>query len=418
MLKYFSTRSNSQKNSALGTNDFTAARAYIADYWQRLQRYRPKDGGSLIGLPKPYLVPSYSQNSEFDYEELYYWDSYFMIQGLLDEAHKELVLGILDDLIYLFERFGIIPNGSRLYFTSRTQPPFLTSFIFDVYEAYSLDTDWLDAKIAVAKKEYDWVWMGTRKPNARLVHEGLSRYYDFNYLHDLAEAESGWDMTTRFNRHALDFLPVDLNSLLYKYESDFMRAARILGRDVEAEEWKQKAAERKATVDKLMWSERSGLYFDYDFVEQKRGTVESLAGFFPLWAGMVDDSRAAQMVKSLSRFEQAGGLATTSSLLLSQRLPSSLPTQWAYPNGWAPLQFIVVEGLKRYGYHTQAKRLAFTWLETNLNWFNVHGVFLEKYNVVRPNEEPTKGVYPPQTGFGWTNSIFERFCRDYLDAKE
>jgi alpha,alpha-trehalase len=123
-------------------------------------------------------------------------------------------------------------------------------------------------------------------------------------------------------------------------------------------------------------------------------------------------------VKSLSRFEQAGGLATTSSMSLSQRLPRALPTQWAYPNGWAPLQFIVVEGLKRYGYHEEAKRLALTWLKSNLDWFKTHGVFLEKYNVVQPSEEPAKGVYPPQTGFGWTNSIFERFCRDYIDAKE
>ena len=341
-----------------------------------------------------------------------------MVQGLLDEEHEELVLGILDDLIYLFERFGIIPNGSRLYFTSRTQPPFLTTFIFDVYNAYSLDTDWLDTKMAVAKKEYDWIWMGTRKPNARQVYQGLSRYYDFNYLHDLAEAESGWDMTTRFNRRALDFLPVDLNSLLYKYESDFMRAALILGRDVEAEEWKQKAQMRKAAMDKLMWSERHGLYFDYNFVEEKRGTVESLASFFPLWAGMVDESRAARLVKSLSRFDHVGGLVTTSSLSLSQRLPGSFPTQWAYPNGWAPLQFIVIEGLKRYGYDAHAKRLALKWLKTNLDWFTANGVFLEKYNVVRPKEEPAKGVYPPQTGFGWTNSIFERLCRDYVDVEE
>jgi len=412
------TRFTSKKTSDLGTDDVAAARAYISDYWQRLTRYNPEDKSSLIGLPKPYLVPSSSPESEFDYEELYYWDSYFMVQGLLDEAHKELVLGILDDIIYLFGRFGIIPNSSRLYLTSRTQPPFLTSFIFDVYEAYSLDADWLDVKMAVAKKEYDWVWMGTRKPNARMVYQGLSRYYDFNYLHDLAEAESGWDMTTRFNRHALNFLPVDLNSLLYKYESDFARAALILGRDVEAQEWKQKAQERKAAMDRLMWSERHGLYFDYDFVEQKRNFVESLASFYPLWAGMVDESRAMRLVKSLSRFEQPGGLVTTSAPSLWQRLPGAFPTQWAYPNGWAPLQFIVIKGLERYGYHSHAKRLALKWLGTNLDWFKSHNVFLEKYNVVHPKEEPAKGLYPPQTGFGWTNAIFERFCRDYVDAQE
>src|SRR3982751_507554 len=111
--------------------DVKIARDYIAAYWPKLERYNPEDSGSLIGLPKPYLVPSYAEGHEFDYNELYYWDSYFMVQGMLDKAHKELVMGILEDLIALFKRFGIIPNGSQLYYVSRTHPPFLTRFIFD-----------------------------------------------------------------------------------------------------------------------------------------------------------------------------------------------------------------------------------------------------------------------------------------------
>ena len=165
--------------------DVEHAREYISKYWKHLERYHPKDNENLVGLPKPYLVPSYDASHEFDYDELYYWDSYFMVQGLLDEKHKALVMGILEDLIYLFKRFKIIPNGSRLYFVSRSQPPFLTSFIWDVYEAYHLDEKWLGEMLKVAEDEYQTVWMGTRKPNARQVYRGLSRYYDFNYLHDI-----------------------------------------------------------------------------------------------------------------------------------------------------------------------------------------------------------------------------------------
>src|SRR5690242_15624396 len=116
----------------LSPQDVVAARAYIAAYWAKLERYNPKDEGSLIGLPKPYLVPSYAEGHEFDYNELYYWDSYFMVQGMLDAAHKDLVMGILEDLVTLFKRFGLIPNGSQLYYLSRSHPPLLTSFIFDI----------------------------------------------------------------------------------------------------------------------------------------------------------------------------------------------------------------------------------------------------------------------------------------------
>lgn len=407
----------SSKNQDLTPDDVRIARDYILGYWPKLERYNPKDEGSLIGVPKPYLVPSYAEGHEFDYNELYYWDSYFMIQGTLDEQHRELNMGILEDLFYLFKRFKIIPNGSQLYYVSRSQPPFLTTFIFDLYDAYKLDHKWLKEAINIAKQEYETVWMGTRKPNARLVYQGLSRYYDFNYLHDIAETESGWDMTPRFGRKALNYLPVDLNALLYKYETDFARAAQIFGNKEEAKQWKHKAAERKSKMNKLMWDQGRGLFYDYNYVKEKRGSISSLAAYYPMWAGMVDGRQAQEMVKALRRFEQKGGLATTDSVQLGQYVPGAMPTQWAYPNGWAPLHFLVVQGLQRYGYHEDARRIATKWLRANLQWFNDHGVFLEKYNVVSPEKPPEKGVYPSQVGFGWTNAVFERFCQEFVDGR-
>jgi alpha,alpha-trehalase len=413
VARTFSLSFRSDKD--LATEDVQAARAYISAYWPHVQRLHPKDDESLLGLPKPYLVPSYTEHTGFDYNELYYWDSYFMVQGMLDQPHQELVTGILEDLMALFKRFKIIPNASRTYLTGRSQPPFLTTFIFDVYQAYEPDKAWLKEAMALAQEEYNSVWLGTKKPNERQVYKGLSRYYDINYLHDLAEAESGWDMTPRFSRRALNYLPVDLNALLYKYETDFARAARIFDDKREAARWDDAAAVRKAAMNDLMWDRIRGLYYDYNYVKEKRGNVSSLAAYFPMWAGMVDDKQALAMVRALRRFENKGGLATTDALPVGQFVLGTIPTQWAYPNGWAPLHFIIVKGLERYGYHQDARRIAMKWLKTNLNWFNEHGVFIEKYNVVSPDKPPVKGVYPSQEGFGWTNAIFERFCQDYVD---
>lgn len=401
----------------LTSDEVRKAREYVAEYWAKLERHHPKDDETLIGLPHPYLVPSFAEGHEFDYNEMYYWDTYFMAQGLLDDEHKELVIGMLDNLCHIFNRFGVIPNGSRLYYVSRSQPPFLTTFIFDLYDRYNLGEKWLKKHIDVAKKEYKTVWMGTVKPNARLVYEGLSRYYDFNYLHDIAETESGWDMTPRFHRKALHYLPADLNALLYKYETDFARAARLLGNKKEAEEWDAAAEKRKRAINRLMWDKVRGLYFDYNYAKERRGSVSSLAAYFPMWAGMVDKKRAARLVRELRKFERKGGLATTDDYALRQRLPGSLPMQWAYPNGWAPLQLIVVQALQRYGYHDDARRIANKWLHNNLRWFIAHGEFLEKYNVADPEKPPAKGVYPSQVGFGWTNAVFERFCQEYVDGQ-
>jgi alpha,alpha-trehalase len=399
----------------LAPDDVAEARAYIAEYWHKVQRHHPKDDESLLGLPKPYLVPSYREKTGFDYNELYYWDSYFMVQGLIKLNHEELVTGILENLLTLFERFKVIPNASRTYLTGRSQPPFLSTFILDVYEAYNPGREWLKKSMSIAKQEYETVWMGVKKPNERQVYKGLSRYYDINHLHDLAEAESGWDMTPRFDRHALNYLPVDLNALLYKYETDFAYTERIFGDRAESEKWETLAQQRKKVMDKLMWDRTRGLYYDYNYIKEKRSSINSLAAYFPMWAGMVTSQQAELLVKALRRFENKGGLATTDALPLGQFVLGSMPTQWAYPNGWAPLHFIVVQALQRYGYHEDARRIATKWLRTNLAWFQEHHVFLEKYNVVSPEKPPLKGLYPSQVGFGWTNAVFERFCQDFVD---
>ncbi len=421
MINFAKTKINalvpllSRTNRSLTAEDVAVARSYITNYWPKLTRFHPKDDESLIGLPKPYLVSAFAEGHEFDFNELYYWDSYFAVQGMLDGAHREMVMGILEDLLSLLERFGMIPNASRTYLTSHSQPPLLTSFVWNIYDTYHPGKQWLTRAINLAKQEYQTVWMGTHKPNARQVYEGLSRYYDVNYVHDLAEAESGWDMTPRFNRQAMDYIAVDLNALLYKYEMDFARFYRELDNKREAATWETLARHRQSVVDKLMWDDAKGLYYDYNYLKKRRSGVSSLAAYYPLWVGMASPQQAARLVRSLRRFENKGGLATTDTVPLGQYTGGMTPTQWAYPNGWAPLHFIVVEGLKRYGYQDDARRIAAKWLRTNLEWFNQHGVFLEKYNVVTPTKPPMKGLYPSQTGFGWTNAVFEHFCREFID---
>jgi alpha,alpha-trehalase len=403
-----------KSDSGISAHTRERALAYIDAYWGQLGRHHTEDHGTLVGLPFPYVVPSANQESGFLFEEQYYWDSYFTALGFTDTKHQSLVEGMLENLIYLFKRFHVIPNASRMYFTSRSQPPLLTSFIFHVYDTYGKDLNWLKEHIAIAEDEYEHVWMHNVHPQWHRVYRGLSRYYDVNVLHDLAEAESGWDMTPRFERKCLDFLPVDLNALLYKYETDFARAAMLAGEPKTADEWERKAARRKGVMNDLMWAKIRGFYFDYNFQRKSQGDTWSLAAFYTMWAGMASDEQARRLVDNLDKFEKTGGLtATTRPLIDTSVLFGSLKAQWAYPNGWAPLHYIVVEGLRRYGYHDEAKRVATKWTKNCLDWFDAYGVFLEKYNVVNVNKKPVEGLYPSQTGFGWTNAVLARFITDF-----
>lgn len=401
------------KPALVSQEDTQKALNYIESHWDALTRDQQADSDLLIGLPYKYVVPTSDSSLAFRFEEQYYWDSYFIAIGLV-MTRPELAEGMLENLLHLQKRFGMIPTANRTYLTSRSQPPLLTSFIFLIYDQCGKSIEWLRERIAVAQDEYHSVWLSEQHPRWHNVHEGLSRYYDVNMLHDLAEAASGWDMTPRFERKCLDYVPIDLNCLLYKYESDFARAAELFGDEEDHVMWHAKADTRKQQVDKLMWAKTRGFYFDYNYHKKAKSSTWSLAAYCAMWSGLADEAQAARMVKNLKKFLHAGGLSATTQTFVDMSIFGSLKTQWAYPNGWAPLHYFVCEGLERYGYTDVAKDIAMRWLKTNTDWFVAHQEFLEKYNVVQTQHWPTDGVYPTQSGFAWTNAIYSHMATRYL----
>ncbi len=312
-------------------------------------------------------------------------------------------------MAWLFRRFGVIPNASRYYFLSRSQPPFFTQMIWLAYERLRASgasdaNDYLRRMVRLAEREHETVWLASAQPHNRLVFEGLSRYYDINVLDFLASCESGWDHSTRCDDRWLEHVPVDLNALLYVRESDFARAAETLGSPRRAARWHKRAQQRARTMHTYMWDAGQGFYFDYDFVHGRRNHHPSLAGFFPLWAGLATPDQAARIVDVwLPRFAFPGGLVTT--------LEERAGRQWAYPNGWAPLQWIVTAGLERYGFVAQANNLRQQWCQNCADVFAATGTMWEKYNVVDVGARPEGGLYGSLAGFGWSNAVFVDFAR-------
>lgn len=391
------------------------AYAHVEGMWPILTKDQNLDDGTLIGLPYPYVVPSVEARNGFVFEEMYYWDSYFIAQGLLRSGRKELAEGMLENLIFMAKRFHIIPNASRFYFTGRSQPPLLTTYIFDIYEQCEKNIVWLSERMAVAEKEYNYVWTNNQHPNNRKVYKDLSRNYDINVLDDLAECESGWDHTTRFYGRALSFIPIDLNCMLHKYELDFARAYDLFGEPDTADVWRSKAAYRQKTINEELWSAEDGFYYDLDYQEGQMSHVKSLAAYYAMWSGVATAEQAEQLVGKLGDFLHEGGLSTTTP---SHEHERSIAHQWSYPNGWAPLQWMTVKGLVRYGYLDKAELAARRWLNTNIRYFEDHGVFREAYNVIDTLAGPEEGVYPPQVGFGWTNGVFVDMVHQFLNAEE
>lgn len=348
-----------------------------------------------IGLPNKFVAPS-GKEGIFE-NDMFYWDSYFIILGLVENGDIELAKGMVDNFAYLVKRFGIIPSRNRFYNLGISQPPFFTSMVLEIF-AKTKDKEWLFEMANIAEKELDY-W----SDDFHFVYDGLSRYCDHFVTSATAEHESGWDMTSRFYDRALDMLPVDLNSLLYKAEKDLEYIWKILGDKDKMYYYKKNSKIRKEKINKYFWNEKEGFYFDYDYKTKIQSDFYSMAGFYPLWAGVASKLQAKKVVEKLKIFEFGGGLVNTANenLMTPYR-------QWDYPNGWPNQQWIAVKGLINYNYNNDAMRIMKKWLDLCKNVLDETGFMWEKYDVVNC-KRGVDGRYPTQTGFGWTNGVFIKF---------
>lgn len=401
--------SATQFNAALDA-EIVDTHRHITELWPALTRKDLPDEPQRIPMPHPYVIPSAER---FPY--LFYWDSYFTIVGLAVDGQRHLILDTVENFLYQLRTFGVILNSSNpLHHPQnriRSQPPYLTLMIREALKQ-GCDLDWLQQAFALAKREYQHVWVERRGTPVELSHYGVQ---GVSCNEKVAQFESGWDFSSRWDGRCRHLAAVDLNSNLYQYERDFARFARFLGDETEAAEWQSAATARRERLLHYCYDPEQGLFFDYDVERRERLTGRpSLATFHPLFVGMLTPEEAERLVQQLPRFEHAGGLACTEASYdihsppprseeCSQ--PFTGPFQWDYPNGWAPLHWIVISGLKRYGYFEEAARIAVKWLKLCAGVYQRTGRMWEKYDVVR-GSEGTVGHYPGQHGFGWTNGVF------------
>jgi alpha,alpha-trehalase len=424
----------------------------------------------LLYLENKYVVPGGRFN------EMYGWDSYFIIRGLLRDGRVELARGMVENFFFEIEHYGAVLNANRTYYLTRSQPPFLSSMVVAVHDAQNAagqdDKAWLEKAYTYVKRDHD---MWTQGPHLA-GNTGLSRYYDFGegpamealqdendiyrqvaayflfhpvippleaeksdvpadrasgaaysvrfcgtasaqsscepersiklkpdyYKGDRSMRESGFDISFRFGPYGAathHYAPVCLNSLLFKTERDLEKISRLLGKHSDALLWQKLANARKFSVQKYLWDARQGLFFDYNFDTRQRSDYRYATTFYPLWVGMATEVQARAVMKNLHVFEQHGGIA------MSVRATQG---QWDYPFGWAPIQLLAVEGMRRYRYKREADRVSTEFLSTVLQNFERDKTIREKYNVVTGSSETqvTAGYSANVIGFGWTNATF------------
>jgi alpha,alpha-trehalase len=416
--------------------------AHIDALWSILTRYTPTvpRWSSLLPLPEAYVVPGGR------FRELYYWDSYFTMLGLAASGRHDLVGSMVRDFAYLIDEYGHVPNGTRTYYLSRSQPPFFFAMVALLVSAGEGAARYLPE----LECEYEFWMEGADRLRPGAAHRRvvglpdgalLNRYWDDRdtprdeaYALDSAlarvsgrpprqvfrdiraAAESGWDFSSRWfadGRHMQSIettalIPVDLNSLLLALERAIQRGCESAADRGCAMQFAHRAARRRAAIDRYLWDEAAAAYLDYCWTRRSRIARPTAATLYPLFVGAASAHQAAAVADTVRRqLLKEGGLVT--STLASGE-------QWDAPNGWAPLQWIGVSGLERYGEGQLAATIACRWLLSVSRGYRTRGKLLEKYDVVDVGRSGGGGEYPAQDGFGWTNGVTRELAARYPAA--
>ncbi|KAG9455492.1 hypothetical protein H6P81_008396 [Aristolochia fimbriata] len=409
---------------------------------------------TLLPVPEPTIVPG----SRF--KETYYWDSYWIIRGLLASKMYNTAKAIVYNLISLIEAYGHVLNCARTYCTNRSQPPLLSAMVFDIFKRTG-DLDLVRKSLPSLLKEHHFWNSGRHKvtiTDAQGVKHTLSRYYAMwnkarpesatideetaSSFHDASErkhvfrqiastAESGWDFSTRWMRNASDLatlattsiLPVDLNVYILKMEMVITFFARVVGERSIAQKFSRASQSRQSAMRSIFWNPKESQWLDYWLIanstckeahewkscNQNKNIFAS--NFIPLWIDSFhsDNTLVEEVVQSFvsSGLLHAAGIATSL---------SNSGQQWDFPNGWAPLQHLIIDGLAKSGSRTArllAEDIAVRWIRTNYAAYKKTGVMHEKYDVQRCGKVGGGGEYVTQTGFGWTNGVALAFLEEF-----
>lgn len=413
---------------------------HIDRLWPVLTRH-PREHpahSSLLPLPHDYVVPGGR------FTELYYWDSYFTMLGLDESGHCELLGAMADNFAYLIDTYGHVPNGNRTYYLGRSQPP-VFALMTELFEETGVRraSDYLPQ---LRREHAFWMEGGEGlkpgKAHRRCVcmpgGELLNRYWDErdtpreeSYREDVetargssrqphevyrdlrAGAESGWDFSSRWlgDPHRLSsirttrIVPIDLNAFLYKLEVQIAALCEIRQLDDCARQFAQLAEARRTAIDRYLWNEQAGAYFDFDWRKGAQRSNLTAATVTPLFVEMASAAQAQRVAETVrERLLAPGGLATTEI--------AGSGEQWDRPNGWAPLQWMGIRGLQHYGHDPLALQIEERWLDIVAQLFERESKLVEKY-VLRPcTEHAGGGEYPLQDGFGWTNGVTRKLMQE------
>lgn len=404
---------------------------------------------SILPVPNTFVVPGGR------FKESYYWDSFWIIEGLLISGMSQTAQSMIENFLHIVDEYGFIPNGLRVYYLNRAHPPLLTPMVTMLMNSTN-DLNWLQKNIHLLDRELEF-YLSNRSVEVNYKEKTYTMFhYDSesgsprpeSYIEDVetcgvlsdkiqveecykdlkSGAESGWDFSYRWvfdqdggnnaNRtytKVRRVIPVDLNSMLAKAMRELRDLHSRIGDNEKSLYWNQKYVDlEEAIYDVLFWK---GVWFDFDMKLGKHREYFYPSNLAPLWAEVYGPESAQELGKNAYSYLISSGITS-----YYGGIPNSLNNtgeQWDFPMAWAPLQSIAIQALRRSGNvdaQKLAKDLAGRWLQSTLTAFKRTGEMYEKYDAVHPGQAGGGGEYTVQTGFGWTNGVDLEFIVDFFSS--
>lgn len=423
---------------------------HISALWKNLKRpANEKQAGTLLPLPYPYT------SAGGNFRELHYWDSYFTMLGLQADGDMEALQNTVDNFAWLINKYGFVPAGNRSYYLTRSQPPVFALMLSvlvqskgdSIYKKYIPELEkeyafWMQGSTQLEKNVagsmlrvvklaggeiMNRYWDEATTPRAEHYSEDvkaareaslvLKQYSEKEMYRNIrAAAESGWEGSSRWidisgehmyslaTIHTTDFIPVDLNCLLYYEELVMAHAYNLAGNTSKSREFDSKAADRMEAIHNYCWNDQKKYYLDFDFKTKKNSLVYSLAGTFPLFFQIASPEQAAEVEKKVNTiFLREGGLAATA--YRSGQL-------WDSPYGYAPLQWMAIKGLRNYKFDLTADLIKSRWLNLNAKVYKTKHAFFQKYDVTELSTTSAKDENSNPGAFGWSIGVYQKLSRE------
>jgi len=409
---------------------------------------------SLIHVPHPFVAPGGR------FREFYYWDTYWIVKGLISSQMYNSTKLMILNLAEMVKRFGFIPNGGRIYYLHRTQPPLFSACVYEYFKATN-DLTFVNAMLPLMEKERQY-WDRERRVDYKTEDGETFQLYQYrvsasgprpeSYKEDIdtashvntnqgkkqvwsdiaAAAESGWDFSSRWFtrdesspfRNSLrgirtsKVIPVDLNAFVCWNDALMSEMYEAVGNYSQAQQYRSQHHSMRYAMKRAFWNEELGSWFDLDMDTNAHRLDYYVSNPTPLFTGCFDNDRRSTTHKRVLSYLKESGASNFAGGLPTSLIDSG--EQWDSPNGWAPTNHMVIEGFRNSNDPLMQEagfRLANKWIQTNyFVYVRSGGKMFEKYNVeMEKSRAGGGGEYEVQEGFGWTNGVVLDLLLQYGD---